>query len=253
MFIRPNRTRLALAAGKTVRGVISGSDDPQLAELCGIAGFDYYMLDAEHALIDPAQAVNVVRACECAGITPLVRIGPKDPKLVLQYLDAGMMGVMMPGLQDAAEIGMLLDAVKYPPLGRRGVGVSRASGYMAYGADASSYLEAANRETLVIAQFEDAALLPGLDAMLAVPGLDAMVIGPRDLSLAMGHAEGPSHPAVQALIATVLGRCADAGIAGGITAATHADCLREEHRGARLLMVTAPSLLLAGARAFLSG
>ncbi|MFM7273994.1 MAG: aldolase/citrate lyase family protein [Gammaproteobacteria bacterium] len=88
--------------------------------------------------------------------------------------------------------------------------------------------------------------------MLAVPGLDAMVIGPRDLSLAMGHAEGPSHPAVQALIDTVLRRCTGAGIAGGITAATHADCLREERRGARLLMVTLPSLLLAGAGSFLA-
>lgn len=253
MFIKPNRTRLALAAGRDVRGVIATSDDPQLAELCGIAGFDYYLLDAEHGLIDPAQAVNVVRACECAGITPMVRVGPKDPKLVLQYLDAGMMGVMMPGLIDAAEIRLLVEAVKYPPAGRRGVGVSRASGYMAYGSGAPVYIEAANRETLVIAQFEDAALLPGLGAMLAVPGLDAMMIGPRDLSLAMGHAEGPSHPEVQAVITEVIRACARHGIAAGITAASHAECARERERGARMLLVTSQSLLLAGARAWLDG
>ena len=251
MFIKPNRTRLALAAGKTVRGVISTSDDPQLAELCGIAGFDYYLLDAEHGLIDAAQAVNVVRACECAGITPLVRIGPKDPKLVLQYLDAGMMGVMMPGLMDAAEVRMLADAVKYPPFGKRGVGVSRASGYMAYGAGAPAYLEAANRETLVIAQFEDAALLPHLDAMLAVPGLDAMMIGPRDLSLAMGHPEGPAHPAVQAVMTEVISRCTAAGIAAGITAGSHADARSEESLGARMLLVTLQGLVLAAARSYL--
>jgi len=253
MLLKPNRMREALAAGTAVRGVIATSDDPQLAELCGIAGFDYYLLDAEHGLIDPAQAVNVVRACECAGITPLVRIGPKDPKLVLQYLDAGMMGVMMPGLADAAEVRMLVEAVKYPPTGRRGVGVSRVSGYMAYGSGAPAYIEAANRETLVIAQFEDASLLPGLDAMLAVPGLDAMMIGPRDLSLAMGHPEGPAHPAVQAVIGEVIAACQQRGVAAGITAASHAECAREQQRGVRMLLVTSQALLLAGARAWLEG
>lgn len=251
MFIQPNRTRLALAAGKTVRGVISTSDDPQLAELCGIAGFDYYLLDAEHGLIDAAQAVNVVRACECAGITPLVRIGPKDPKLVLQYLDAGMMGVMMPGLADAAELRMLVDAVKYPPVGKRGVGVSRASGYMAYGSGAADYIAAANRETMVIAQFEDAALLPHLDDMLAVPGLDAMMIGPRDLSLAMGHMQGPAHPEVQAVIEHVIAACGRHGVAAGITAATRADASREQSRGARMLLVTVQGLLIAAAADYL--
>lgn len=251
MFIQPNRTRLALAAGKTVRGVISTSDDPQLAELCGIAGFDYYLLDAEHGLIDAAQAVNVVRACECAGITPMVRIGPKDPKLVLQYLDAGMLGVMMPGLVDAAEVRMLVEAVKYPPAGKRGVGVSRASGYMAYGSGAADYIAAANRETMVIAQFEDAALLPHLDDMLAVPGLDAMMIGPRDLSLAMGHPVGPSHPEVQAVIGHVIDTCRRHGIAAGITAANAKDAALEEARGARMLLATVQGLLLAAAKDYL--
>ena len=251
MFIQPSRTRLALAAGKAVRGVISTSDDPQLAELCGIAGFDYYLLDAEHGLIDAAQAVNVVRACECAGITPMVRIGPKDPKLVLQYLDAGMMGVMMPGLSDAAEVRMLVDAVKYPPLGARGVGVSRASGYMAYCKGAADYIAAANRETMVIAQFEDAALLPHLDDMLAVPGLDAMMIGPRDLSLAMGHPDGPSHPDVQDVIEQVIAASRRHGIAAGITAPTREDAAREESRGARMLLVTVQGLLMAAASDYL--
>jgi len=129
MFIQPNKTKAKLKQGLPVYGVISTSDDPQLAELFGVAGFDYYMLDAEHGLIDPAQAVNLIRACECVGLTPLIRIGPKDPKLVLQYLDAGMMGVMMPGLESAEEVKMLVDAVKYAPLGKRGMGISRASGY----------------------------------------------------------------------------------------------------------------------------
>src|ERR1051326_1501268 len=112
MFIQPNKTKSKLKARQPAYGVISTSDDPQLAELFGIAGFDYYMLDAEHGLIDPAQAVNGIRACERIDITPMVRIGPKDPKLVLQYLDAGMLGVMMPGLESVEQVQMLVDAIK---------------------------------------------------------------------------------------------------------------------------------------------
>src|ERR1044071_2491128 len=115
MFIQPNKTKLKLKAGQPAFGVISTTDDPQLAELFGIAGFDYYMLDAEHGLINPTQAVNVIRTCELTNMTPMIRIGSKDPKLVLQYLDAGMLGIMMPGLETVEEVQRLVDAVKYAP------------------------------------------------------------------------------------------------------------------------------------------
>ena len=73
MFIQENRTKLKLKAGLPAYGVLSTSDDPQLAELFGLAGFDYYMLDAEHGLLDPIQVVNVIRACESTNMTPVVR------------------------------------------------------------------------------------------------------------------------------------------------------------------------------------
>ncbi|MEO5886535.1 MAG: aldolase/citrate lyase family protein, partial [Anaerolineales bacterium] len=186
MFIQPNKTKAKLKGGQPAFGVISTSDDPQLAELFGIAGFDYYMLDAEHGLIDPVQAVNVIRACERINMTPMVRIGPKDPKLVLQYLDAGMLGIMMPGLETMEEVKMLVDAVKYAPLGKRGLGFSRASGHMSYTSSAPEYINFSNEQTMVIIQFEDDKLLEVLPELCTVEGLDACIIGPRDLSLNMG-------------------------------------------------------------------
>jgi 2-keto-3-deoxy-L-rhamnonate aldolase RhmA len=77
MFIKPNKAKAKLKAGQSAFGVIATSDDPQLAELFGISGFDYYMLDAEHGLIDPIQALNVIRTCEITNITPMIRIGSK--------------------------------------------------------------------------------------------------------------------------------------------------------------------------------
>jgi 4-hydroxy-2-oxoheptanedioate aldolase len=247
MFIHPNKTKAKLKAGQPAFGVISTTDDPQLAELFGIAGFDYYMLDAEHGLIDPVQAVNIIRACESIHMTPMVRIGSKDPKLVLQYLDAGMMGIMMPGLESVAEVRMLIDSVKYAPLGKRGLGFSRASGHM----PTPDYINFSNEETMVIIQFEDDKLLNIFPDLCIVEGLDACVIGPRDLSLNMGFPDGPDHPEVQSVIEDAIRIMKHTGMIAGITAGTHADAENQIRRGATMILAAAQSLVLAGSKYFL--
>lgn len=251
MFIQENRAKRKLRAGQPTYGVISTSDDPQLAELFGVAGFDFYMLDSEHGLIDAAQAVNVVRACERVNMTPMVRIGSKDPKIVLQYLDAGMMGVMMPGLETADEIKMLVDAVKYPPVGKRGMGLTRASGYVATGNEAVDYINFSNNEIMVIPQFEDAALIDRFQEMISQGGVDAVVIGPRDLSLNMGFADGANHPEVQDMIDRVVAVCKKNGVAAGITAISRADSAKQVARGATFILAIAQVVIVNGSKEFL--
>lgn len=251
MFIQENRTKIKLKADQPVYGVISTSDDPQLAELFGLAGFDFYMLDAEHGLMDPVQAVNVIRACESVNMTPLVRIGPKDPKLVLQYMDAGMMGVMMPGLESVDEVKLLIDAVKYAPVGKRGMGITRASGYVAVGQEAVDFINFTNEHTMVIPQFEDPALLDHFEEMISLPGVDAVVIGPRDLSLNMGFPDGPNHPEVQKMIDQAVAICKKANVAAGITAGTRADSAKQVARGMTMIVGIAQTLVMAGSKEFL--
>lgn len=251
MFIQENRAKKKLTAGQPTYGVISTSDDPQLAELFGLAGFDFYMLDTEHGLIDAAQAVNVIRACERVNMTPMVRIGSKDPKVVLQYLDAGMMGVMMPGLETADDIKMLVDAVRYPPVGKRGMGLTRASGYIATGSEAESYINFSNQEIMVIPQFEDAALIDRFEELISQPGVDAVVIGPRDLSLNMGFPDGANHPEVQELIDRVVAICKQRGVAAGITAISRADAAKQVARGATFILAIAQTVITSGSREFL--
>jgi len=251
MFIRENRAKRKLKAGQPAYGVISTSADPQIAELFGLAGFDYYMLDAEHGLMDAAQVVDVIRACELVNMTPMVRIGSKDPKVVLQYLDAGMMGVMMPGLETPAEIKMLIDAVKYPPMGKRGMGLTRASGYIVVGNEAVEYINFSNEQIMVIPQFEDAALIDRFEEMISQPGVDAVVIGPRDLSLNMGFPDGPNHPEVQEMIDRVVALCKKTGVAAGITAGSRADSAKQVARGATMILAIAQFVIAAGSREFL--
>ncbi len=251
MFIQENRLKLKLKSGQPAFGVISTSTDPQLAELFGLAGYDYYMLDAEHGLLHPDQVVNVIRACELTGMTPLVRIGPKDPKIVLQYLDAGMMGVMMPDLRNTSEVKMLIDAVKYPPVGKRGVGISRASKYMAYSGGVPRYIEFSNDQTMVIPQFEDPALLSDFEAMISQPHVDAVVVGPRDLSLNMGFPDGPNHPEVQEVIDKVFAICKRSGVAAGITAGAREDADNVIARGATMILGISQVLIMNGAKTLL--
>jgi 4-hydroxy-2-oxoheptanedioate aldolase len=251
MFIQKNHTKVKLKAGQPAYGVISTSDDPQLAELFGLAGFDYYMLDAEHGLMDAAQVVNVIRACERVNMTPLVRIGPKDPKLVLQYMDAGMMGVMMPGLESVDDVKMLIDAVKYAPVGKRGMGITRASAYAAVGDKAVEYINFTNEQTMVIPQFEDPGLIDRFEEMISLPEVDAVVIGPRDLSLNMGFPDGSNHPEVQEMIDRVIAVCKKMGVAAGITAGSRADSAKQVARGAMMILAAAQSVILSGSKEFL--
>ena len=251
MFIQENRTKLKLKAGQPVYGVLSTSDDPQLAELFGLAGFDYYMLDAEHGLMDAAQVVNVIRACERVKMTPMVRVGSKDPKLVLQYMDSGMMGVMMPGLESPGEVRMLIDAIKYAPVGKRGMGITRAAGYAAVGQAAVDYINFTNEQTMVIPQFEDPALLDCFEEMISQSGVDAVVIGPRDLSLNMGFPDGPNHPEVQDLIDRVVALCKKVNVAVGITAGSRADSSKQVARGATMILAIAQWVVSNGSKDFL--
>ena len=146
---------------------------------------------------------------------------------------------------------MLIDAVKYPPLGKRGLGMTRASGYTSVGNAAVDYINFANQQTMVIPQFEDPALINHFEEMISLPGVDVVIIGPRDLSLNMGFADGPQHPEVQEMIDRVIALCKKANVAAGITAGTRADSSKMVARGATMILGIAQTLVVAGSKEFL--
>ena len=249
--MRENKTKTKLKNGQPVFGVISKSSDPLIAELVGLAGFDYYMVDAEHGLINPEQMTHIVRACEAVGVTPMARIGRNDPKQILAHLDAGMQGLMIPGLDSAEQIRNFVAACKYPPHGNRGLGLARSANYM-FGTDAAAYVEHANDNVMVLPQFEDATLLPHFAEMMAVDGVDGCVIGPRDLSLAMGFVDGPNHPEVQAVIDESIGIMRANNVWAGITAGTAEAAQTQLDRGATIILNALPALIKQSSSQFLA-
>ena len=250
--MRENKSKTKLKQGLPIYGVLSSSPDPYLAELVGLVGFDFYMIDAEHGPLTPADAVNVARACDAVGVTPMARVGQVDMKLVLQYLDAGMMGIMMPGLTTAVSIQHFVQGCKYPPAGKRGLGPGRAGNYLLDAPDEQvAYVTQANEQILLLPQFEDIDLLETLPELTAVPGVDGFVIGPRDLALSMGYPDGPNHPDVQQRIDDAIQIMQQAGVWVGITAGDQAAAQVQIGRGAQIILTTISGLLQKGARLML--
>ena len=251
MFTVPLRQKLD--ARQPVVGVLATQADAALAETVGLLGFDFFMLDCEHGTAGPREAEAVVLGCERRGITPLARIGTADPKAILQFLDAGLAGVMMPGITSETEVRALVDAVKYPPLGARGLGPVRAASFLLGEQSQADYVAQANRQTVVLPQIEDAACLDVLDDLLAVDGVDGFVVGPRDLAMSMGFTDGPGHPEVQRVLDEVYDRVVASGKVLGTVAGTGAQARALVERGVGLVLTSLTALLKPASAAFLTG
>lgn len=248
-----NIVKTKLRQKQPVLGVLSDSPDPAIAELCGILGLDFYMIDGEHGAITAAQVPHIVRACEVSGITPLARVGSNDPKQILSYLDAGVMGIMMPGLSTVPELEALVRAIKYPPAGNRGFGLVRANNYMQGPMNQADYVAMANDQLLILPQIEDYQAVENLEALCRVEGIDGFVVGPRDLAMSMGYYDGMGHNEVKKAIAGVVETVLAAGLVIGTTAATGDQARALIDRGVLFCLNTLPGLLRTAVGDFTKG
>ena len=251
--MKQNIVKTRLTNAQPVLGIISNSTDPTVAELCGFSGLDFYMIDGEHSPVTPVQVQDIVRACEVSGITPLARIGSHDPKLILHYLDAGVMGLMMPGIKTADEADALVQAVMYPPMGTRSLGAVRSNDYLLGSMSQSEYVQFANEQLLVMPQIDDKEAVENLDEMLVVGGIDGFVVSPRDLAMSMGYYDGPSHDEVKKTIGGVVEKIRKAGLIVGTTAATGDQAKALVDRGVLFCLNSFAGLLKSAASDFMKG
>jgi 4-hydroxy-2-oxoheptanedioate aldolase len=247
-----NLARQKLQQQQPLLGVLSPTTDPVLCEYLGFAGFDFYMIDGEHGAITLSEVSQLVRACEVAHIPCLARIRGLDEKLILQYLDAGVGGVMIPGIKTADDVRRLVQAVKYPPHGQRGLGPVRAADYLMGAMTQAEYVAYANATTLVLPQIEDLECVHNLDEILRVEGVDGFIIGPRDLAMSMGYFDGPNHPEVKALIGNIAAKVLAAGKHFGTVAATAEQAKDLMAQGATIILNSVQGLLTASAKNFLA-
>lgn len=180
------------------------SASPLVAEAVGCAGFDWAVVDMEHAPLDLAGVVPMLQAVAGTKMHPVVRVPWNEPVIVKRVLDAGATTVMFPMVQNADEAARAVAATRYPPQGVRGAaGMSRASRF----GTTPHYMQTAERQLAVIVQLETPEALDAVESIARVPGVDALFLGPADLSNAMGHLGEPHHPAVTARMARAVQAC----------------------------------------------
>jgi len=239
-----------LRGGEVVHGLLSPNVEPDVVETLGLLGFDLYILDTEHGTAGPPEAAAVVRACEGVGLAPLVRPRGLDAKLILQFLDAGMTGIMLPGVRTEDDVKRLVEAVKYPPEGLRGLAAMRANGFLLGKEKQEDWVKRANRETLVLPQIETKEALESVEQLAAVPGIDGFIVGPRDLALALGFPDGPGHPEIEAAIDRVVKAAKSHGLVVGTVAQTGVRAKDLAARGLTIILHSVTALLKTGAEAY---
>lgn len=248
--MRPNELRRKLQSGQPVVGCFVGYPSAETVELCGLLGFDFVMIDAEHGSMTTESAYHMVLAAEASGTTPLIRAPENNAAAILRHMDIGAAGVMVPQVNSAAEARAVVEAVKYHPHGRRGLGPVRAAGF-GVGATLRDYAAAANEETLVICQVEHIAAVEALPEILAVPGIDVLFVGPSDLAQSMGYPGQLDHPEVLAAIERVVATCAGHDVVLANIAGTAEQANRLIAQGFRMIGASASGLLAGASRRFL--
>ena len=241
-----NRFKQALAAGQMQYGCWAGFADPYPTEVMATAGFDWLVIDGEHAPNDIRSIMAQLQVLEGkADSHPVVRLPMGEAWLIKQALDIGAQTLLIPMVESADQARDLVRAMRYPPEGIRGSGaaLARASRFAAI----PDYIRTANEQMCLLVQVETVKGIEALDAILAVEGVDGVFIGPSDLAADMGHRGDSTHPEVRAVIKDGLGRIAASPKAAGILALDHDTARDYRDWGAQFLAVGIDVVLLARA------
>lgn len=210
-------------------------------EICAGAGFDWLLIDTEHAPNELHMVHAQILAASAYEVPIVVRPAWNDTVILKRLLDIGVQSFVVPYVQNADEARRAVAATRYPPRGVRGVSVSSRSSRFGR---VKNYMAQADDEICVIVQIESREALKNIESIAAVDGVDGLFIGPQDLAADLGHLGNPGHPDVQAAIADAIARMKQTGKAPSILAFAEADAKKWIEHGARMVAVTSDLFLL---------
>ena len=242
MDLPVNTFKRAIKAGRQQIGLWSSLASHLTVEVLAGAGFDWLLLDTEHAPNTLPMVFSQLQAAGSGTAHPIVRPPWNDPVILKGYLDAGVQTFLIPYVQTEEEARQAVAATRYPPRGARGfAAASRASRY----GRIKDYHARCEEELCVLVQIETQLALQNLEAIAGVDGVDGIFIGPGDLSADMGRLGQPGHPDVTAAIDDAIGRIRACGIAPGILTGDEALARRFIERGCLFTAVGADMSILA--------
>ncbi len=242
-----NKLKQLWADGKpTINGWLS-IGNPFVAEIVAAQGYDSIGIDLQHGAVDYQTALAMLQAMRASGIVPIVRVPWLEPGIIMKALDAGAYGVICPMVNTAQQAAEFVNYLRYPPLGSRSFGPTRAN----FSAGAN-YAAEANGEILAFAMVETAEAMDNLDAIAATPGLDGIYVGPADLtfSLAQGRlapAFDREEPEMVEALQKIVAACRKAGIRAALHCGTPDYAARAVEWGFDMTTVSNDVRMLAGA------
>lgn len=209
-----NSFKQALSKNDPVIGLWLGLANAYTAELLGGSGYDWLVIDNEHAPNTVPSTLAQLQALASTPAHPVVRAASDDTVEIKRLLDLGAQTLLIPMVESAEQATRIVSATRYPPLGVRGVGaaLARASRWQ----QVPDYLAHADTQICTLVQVESTAGLLALPEIARVSGVDGVFIGPADLAASMGYLGNPGHPHVQQAIATAISEIRKAGKAAGI-------------------------------------
>lgn len=242
MQIPKNQFKQALQDNKKQIGLWTGLANAYTAELLAPTGFDWLLIDGEHAPNDPRNVWPQLQAVQPYPIHPIVRPVQADVALVKQYLDIGVQTLLIPMVETREQAETMVAATRYPPQGIRGVGagLARASRWN----QVDNYFHECESEICVLLQVESLLGLENLEAIASVEGVDGVFFGPADLSAAMGLLGQVSHPSVKKAILDGIDMVIKAGKAAGLLATDQTVAKEYLSAGASFVAVGVDSTLL---------
>ncbi|WP_170786270.1 HpcH/HpaI aldolase family protein [Ruegeria lacuscaerulensis] len=245
-----NSFKQALINGERLIGCWTSFAEAVTAEIMGSAGFDWLVIDGEHAPNDIRSIRDQLMALSASPTHPVVRVPVGDAALIKMVLDAGSQTILVPMVESAEQARDLVRACRYPPEGVRGVGAMASRATM-YGT-IPDYIPTADAQICLLVQVENRAGLAALDDILKVDGIDGVFIGPADLSTDMGYQGNSAAPEVRAAIADAIARTRAAGKAPGILGVTDESSQAFQDMGAQFQAVGIDVMLLTQAARALS-
>ncbi|MBZ4420023.1 HpcH/HpaI aldolase/citrate lyase family protein [Myxococcus sp. RHSTA-1-4] len=209
-MLTENRLKKAINDGKLALGIVSSLPLPVMVEMVGYAGYDFVILDQFRVGVGPEALENLIRAAECAGITPLVRVPSSAPDAILRALDAGAQGLLVPRVRSREEAQAVVRAARFHPHGTRSLAHGRLTGFGRM--PLPEFAARANRQLLVGICLEDREAVDAADAIVTVEGLDLVMEDALGLSQSYRVPGKVDHPEVQAAIREVASACQRNGV-----------------------------------------
>lgn len=237
-----------IAAGEALLGTFVKTPHPHVVEVLATTGLDCLCIDAEHAPFDRRDVDLCIMAARAGQMLMLVRTPSSAPEAILNALDCGADGIVVPHIRSAAEAQALARCAQYGPGGRGYAGSSRAAGYGSVAM--AAHLAASAARTVVIAQIEDVEALDAIDAIAAVEGIDALFIGRIDLTIALG-CDSPDDPRVIAAVERIVAACVAAARPVGMFVSRASDVPSWRAKGVGLFLLESDHVFLRGGAAAL--